>query len=110
MNDDPRLMLCTCPDRDTGLSLAKTLVEERLAACVNLVPGITSVYRWEGALQEDAEVLLLIKSTTARTAALIERLGQLHPYEVPEIIALPITEGSTAYLSWLDNCTRERDQ
>ena len=101
------LVLCTCPERETALRLARALVEERLAACVSLVPGVTSVYRWEGAIQEDAEVQLLIKTRADRVRSLIARIGQLHPYEVPEIIAIPITEGSAAYLRWVETCTQD---
>ena len=109
MNANHRLMLCTCPDRDKALELAEALVGERLAACVNLIPGLTSVYRWEGAIQQDSEVLLLIKTQETRVAALIERLRQLHPYEVPEIIAIPISEGLPDYLSWITTCVTESD-
>ncbi|MBK1718070.1 divalent-cation tolerance protein CutA [Thiocystis violacea] len=104
-----RLMLCTCPDRETALGLAESLVGERLAACVSLVPGLTSVYRWEGAIQQESEVLLLIKTHEARTQALVERLRQLHPYGVPEIIAVPITEGLADYLSWVTTCVNDQD-
>lgn len=106
MTESHRLLLCTCPDRETGLELARALVGERLAACVNLVPGVTSVYRWEDAVEEDAEVLLLVKTAADRTDALIERLSELHPYAVPEIIALPIQEGLDTYLNWLEASTR----
>lgn len=99
------LVYCTCPDRDIGLALARPLIEERLAACVNIVPGLTSIYRWQGTIQEDDEALLLIKTAAARLPALMERLRQLHPYDVPEIIAVPIAEGLPAYLNWVHSCT-----
>lgn len=76
-------------------------MEERYAACVNLVPGLTSIYQWQGAVQEEPECLLVIKTTAARFEALAERLRSLHPYAVPEIIALPITAGHPAYLNWI---------
>jgi len=82
------------------------LVEERLAACVNLVPGLTSIYRWQGGLRREPECLLLIKTTDTRFEALRSHLRALHPYEVPEIIALPISHGDPAYLQWLTENTR----
>ena len=109
MDASHRLMLCTCPDQETALGLAESLVSERLAACVSLVPGLTSVYRWEGQIQRDSEVLLLIKTLEERVGALGARLRQLHPYEVPEIIALPVTEGLNDYLSWVSTCVRKQD-
>ncbi len=99
------LMFCTCPDVTTAGRIAEALVAEQFAACVNLVPGITSIYRWEGQIQRDAEVLILIKTTSERVAALTERLRALHPYAIPEIIAVPITEGLHDYLSWVTICT-----
>ncbi len=109
MRSDHRLLLCTCPDRETALGLAERLVGEGLAACVNLLPDVTSVYRWEGEVQQDAEVLLLIKTSLERVEPLTDRLSRLHPYEVPEIIAVPITEGLSRYLSWVTRCTQEQD-
>jgi len=98
-------MLCTCPDPETARTLAERLVEERLAACVSLLPGVTSVYRWEDAIQQDTETQMLIKTSSVRVAELTARLRELHPYEVPEIIAIPIMEGLSDYLSWVDSCT-----
>lgn len=105
MNDEPLLALCTCPDAATAERLASALVDERLAACVNILPGITSVYRWDGRVERDAEVLLLIKTVVARFEAVRERLVALHPYEVPEVIATPIAAGLPAYLDWIAACT-----
>jgi periplasmic divalent cation tolerance protein len=105
MTADYRLMFCTCPDEATAQAIAETLVGERLAACANLVPGIRSIYRWEGQIQRDSEVLLLIKTAAGRVPALTDRLRGLHPYEVPEIISVPITEGLPDYLSWITTCT-----
>lgn len=102
---DCRLVLSTCPDQDTALALATRLVEQGLAACVNVVPGLTSIYRWEGALHRDPEVLLLIKTAAGRLDALVKGLRRLHPYELPEIIALPITAGLPEYLNWVSQCT-----
>ena len=106
---DHRLVLCTCPDQETALAIGGHLVQERLAACVSLVPGLTSIYRWQEAIEQAAEVLLLIKTTAARFDALSESLRRLHPYEVPEIIALPITTGSPDYLTWVTKCTQPQD-
>lgn len=98
---DTLLVLCTCPDAESAGRIARALVEERLAACVNRVPGLTSVYRWQGAIQEDDEVLLLIKTRRERFEALRARLVALHPYDVPEVIALDIATGHAPYLEWL---------
>ena len=103
---DYRLVLCTCPDQETALALGTQLVEQRLAACVNLVPGLLSIYRWQGEIQRDAEVLLLIKTTAHRLDDLMQSLRRLHPYDVPEIIAVPICAGLPDYLNWLTQCTR----
>lgn len=95
------LCLSTCPDSRTAERIARTLVEERLAACVNRVEGVSSTYRWQGRIQNDAEVLLLIKTTRERFPRLRQRLLELSPYETPELIALDITDGSAAYLDWI---------
>jgi periplasmic divalent cation tolerance protein len=82
--------------------IARALVEWRLAACVNVVPGLVSIYRWKGAVQRDGEVLLVIKTRTERLEALREALAALHPYEIPELLALPVEAGHPPYLAWLD--------
>lgn len=97
----PLLILSTCPDTETAARIAHALVEERLAACVNRVSGVASTYRWQGEVLEDAEVLLLIKTTRERFEALRARLLELHPYDVPELIALDIVGGHTPYLDWI---------
>ena len=97
----PLLCLSTCPDTETAARIARTLVEEQLAACVNRLPGGASTYRWRGEIHEDAEVLLVIKTTRERFDALRERLVELHPYELPELVAIEIAEGLPAYLDWL---------
>ncbi len=99
--DDLRVVFVTAPDVEVAERLARGLVEERLAACVNLIPGIRSFYRWEGAVQDDAEVLLVVKTRTDRLEALASRLQELHPYELPEILGLPVIGGSQAYLDWI---------
>ena len=98
---DHVLILCTAPNEEVGATLARGLVEARLAACVNLVPGIRSFYRWEGAVQDEAEVQLLIKTRSGRFAAVAGWIKANHPYTVPEVIALPIPVGADTYLAWL---------
>lgn len=104
---DHLLALCAVPDRDTGQRLARALVEERLAACVNLVPGIASVYRWQGTVEESTECLLLIKTRAALFAALRDRIVALHPYELPEVIGVPVKAGLSAYLNWINENTTD---
>jgi len=96
------VVLCTCPDDVVAERIASALVEERLAACVNRIPGIVSTYRWQGAVHSDREILLLIKTTREHFEALRERIVALHPYDVPEVIALTIDRGSAAYLDWIE--------
>jgi periplasmic divalent cation tolerance protein len=95
------VVLVTTPTAERAAEIARALVEERLAACGNVVPGIRSVYRWEGKIHDDAEALLVLKTTRERFDALRERVLALHPYEVPEVIALPIEAGSAPYLAWI---------
>lgn len=106
---DYRLVLSTCPDPETARTIAERLVADRLAACASLVPGLTSIYRWEGEIQRDPEVLLLVKTRAACLDALLATLSGLHPYRVPEIIALPIAAGLPDYLSWIDSCTQPQE-
>jgi periplasmic divalent cation tolerance protein len=98
---DTLLILCTCPDGESAARIARVLVEERLAACVNRVPGLTSVYRWQGEIHEDSEVLLLIKTRSELFESLRARLVALHPYDVPEVIAFDIAASHAPYLEWL---------
>ncbi|MGN6110934.1 MAG: divalent-cation tolerance protein CutA [Kofleriaceae bacterium] len=98
---DIALVLSTLPSSEKAAEIARTLVEEQLAACVNLVPAIRSIYRWQGAVHDDAEVLAIVKTTAERYDALAARLIELHPYEVPEVIRLPISGGHTPYLEWV---------
>ena len=94
--------LSTAPSAEVAEQLARALVERGLAACVNVVPGVTSFYRWRGQLQRDAECLLVIKTRAARLDELRAALAQLHPYELPELVALPVEAGHAPYLAWLD--------
>ena len=99
------LVLCTCPDAETAQTIAHALVDRRLAACVNVVGDLTSVYRWQGNVESDQEHLLLVKTTAASYGQLEALVQQLHPYEVPEIIALPVARGLPAYLAWIESST-----
>jgi periplasmic divalent cation tolerance protein len=96
----------TMPDPGRAGSLARTLVEEGLAACVNVVPGVRSIYQWNGQLQEDEEVLCLIKTRAALFERARDRILSIHPYEVPEILAFAVDDGSPAYLEWLSRSTK----
>ena len=106
---DAVIVFVTVPSRDEGDRLADALVGEQLAACVNIVGPIRSIYRWQGEICRDDEHLLLIKTTRPRYAALEARVQALHPYEVPEIIAVPIGAGSAGYLAWIRSMTAGRD-
>ena len=99
---DYRLVLTTCADQATADKLAKALVEKRLAACVSCLPGVRSFYEWKGKLESEQEQLLLIKSREDKYSELEQTLRKLHPYELPEIIAVPIEEGLVPYLNWID--------
>ncbi|PWK86665.1 divalent-cation tolerance protein CutA [Fulvimonas soli] len=101
MPDPVLLCYCTCPDAASAQALADALVGEGLAACVNRLPGVRSTYRWRGEVNTDSEELLLIKTTAGRFAALEARLLELHPYELPELIAVPVERGHAAYLDWV---------
>ena len=102
MDTEPLIVvLCTVPDTATAGRLARLLVEERLAACVNVIPGLTSIYRWKGAVEEDPEALLLIKTRGGTFEALRARLVAEHPYETPEVVALPVEAVDGAYARWL---------
>ncbi len=96
-----RVVLVTGPEPETLESIGRVLVEERLAACVNIIPGVTSVYRWEGEIRTDSEALAVIKTTEDCVQAARLRVAELHPYEVPEFVALEVVEGSPAYLQWV---------
>ena len=107
MNDtDYVIVMTTLPADADASTFAHTLVEERLAACVNLLPGMESVYRWEGKIEQERERQLVIKTSRSRLPALWDRVRELHPYDVPEFIVLPIVDGNDAYLRWLGQSTR----
>ena len=98
---DVRVVLVTAPDRDAAVALVRTLVDERLAACGNILPGVTSIFRWEGKVQEDPEVLIILKSHSSVLPKLVDRTAALHPYDVPEVLSLPVREGHLSYLDWV---------
>lgn len=106
MASDPLLVLCTCPGNTVAAEISTALIEQNLAACVNRVPGVKSWFRWQGHLEQEEEVLLLIKTTTARFAELEAMVRRLHPYDVPEVIGIPIAAGSEAYLEWIREATQ----
>ena len=94
------VVLCTCAKEEEGLRIAETLVKERLAACVNLLPPVRSIYRWQGAIERATEALLIIKTSQPSLPALRDRIVQLHSYDTPELVALPVTDGLEKYMAW----------
>ena len=103
------IVLSTCPDAETAAGIARALVQERLAACVNIVPAVRSIYAWQDGIQDEAEVLMVLKTTGARFPGLRERLLALHPYDVPEVVALRTSGGHDAYFDWVAQATRTPD-
>ena len=101
MTEPVHVVLVTAPDETVGARIARSLVEEGLAAGANLVPGVRSIDRWQGELHDDGEVLLIVKTRGALVEALAARVRALHPYELPEVIALPVAGGSSPYLDWV---------
>lgn len=104
MSTPYQIVFCTCPDRDTAENIARLLVESGLAACVNILPNITSIYRWQGQLERAEELLLVIKTRQDAYSVLESTIKQHHPYQVPEIIAVSIESGLPDYLHWIDSC------
>lgn len=98
---DALLVLSTCASAEEAARIARSLVESRLAACVNIVPSIRSVYRWRDMIEDAAECLLIVKTNQTRLPALQAELARLHSYEVPEILAVPVAAGAESYLAWL---------
>lgn len=99
--------LVTCKDARQARKIAEALVRERLAACVNILPGVTSIYTWQGKMERSSECLLVVKSRAALAARTAARVRELHTYSVPEVITLPIVSGDPAYLRWVRDATRE---
>jgi periplasmic divalent cation tolerance protein len=98
---DAVVVLTTLPTADAAAQLAKTVVGEKLAACANVLPALRSIYRWQGKVQDENEVLVLLKTQKALFSRLKERILALHPYEVPEVLAIPVEQGDAAYLDWI---------
>lgn len=103
--NQPLLVLTNVPEHELADALARTLVEQGLAACVNILAPVASVYRWQGAIEHATEIPLLVKTTQARYQEVEQAILQAHPYDVPEIVALPLAAGLPAYLSWLQEET-----
>lgn len=101
-----QIIFCTCPDKTSAELIARHLVEKELAACINILPSVTSIYRWQDNIETAEEHLLLIKSRQNRYPELEQQLRSLHPYEVPEIIAASIENGLPDYLTWIDSCLK----
>ena len=104
MQSDHFVVFVTCADEGQARSVAQAVLEPKLAACVNIVPRIRSLYWWDGAVQDDPEVLCIIKTTATGFEPLRKAVADVHPYDVPEIIAVPITAGHKPYLDWIDDC------
>ncbi len=98
---DCSVVLVTAPDADTAARIARTLVEEKLAACGNVVPQLRSIYRWDGKVEDATEALLVLKTARARFKEVVDRVKAIHPYQVPEVVAIPICAGYDAYLDWV---------
>ncbi len=103
---DIQVVLCTAPDAEAAARMGRAVVEARLAACVNIVPGLRSIYAWTGVICDDPEVLMILKTHRERVQALGERIRELHSYENPEVIAFPIDSGLEAYLAWVRDYTK----
>ena len=103
------VIFVTAPDAATAASIARKLVEERLIACANIVPGLRSIYRWEGTIEDSAEVLMLLKARADDAEAVIGRVKDLHPYSVPEVIVTPVIKGLDDYLDWVNAETDRTD-
>lgn len=107
--NDYVVILVTAPDDGIAAKMGRRLVEERLVACANIIPGLRSIYWWEGRVEEATEVLVMLKAREADVALISRRVRELHPYSVPEVIAVPIMGGSSDYLSWIHSETERSD-
>lgn len=108
MRSEVKVVLMTGPDPETLRELGRRLVTDRLAACVNVVDGVRSIYRWRGEVESDDESLAFVKTTAARMDELERRIGELHPYEEPEVVALDVSGGSSSYLDWVAGAVERR--
>lgn len=97
---ETRILLCTCPP-DSADGIAETLLERRLVACVNALPGVVSRYRWQGKLEKETETLLILKTEVSRVQAIVDALPEIHPHDVAELLTLPIESGNPAYIDWV---------
>lgn len=105
INTEKSVVLITAPNEDEAVKIARTLIETRLAACVNIIRNIRSIYKWEGKIEDDSEVLMIVKTRKSLFNSLLAKVKELHSYSVPEVIALPIVEGSEDYLNWIEDVT-----
>jgi periplasmic divalent cation tolerance protein len=110
VSDGIRLVITTAPDATVAGTLVRALVDERLAACGNILDGIRSIYRWQGGVEEQGEVLVVLKTSAARADAVVDRIGVLHPYEVPEALVVDVAGVLPAYMKWVHESTQEVDE
>lgn len=103
---EARLAFVTAPDADTARGLVRTLVEEEIIACGNILPGVTSYFRWKGVVECESEVLCVLKTTAEAAPRLIERVPELHPYDVPEVLIFPVESGHAPYLNWISESVK----
>ena len=106
MNEDTRLILMTAPSADVAAGIVRVLLDEKLVACGNILPSITSMYRWEGRVEESSEAMVMLKTTAVLAMEAVARIEQVHPYDVPEAIVVDIRAGSNAYLRWINESTK----
>lgn len=99
--EETRVVLLTAPDLETAEGIVETLVEEGVIACGNILPGLTSIYRWQGKVEKSSEVQVIMKTTSEEVQRLLDRVPELHPYDVPEVLIIPVESGLQAYLSWV---------
>lgn len=104
-----RVVLVTAPSSEVAESLVRQVVEERVVACGNILPGLTSIYRWEGAVERASEALIVFKTTADGARRLVELVPELHPYEVPEVLVLPVESGHVPYLAWIEDTVNGSD-
>lgn len=104
-----RVVLVTAPSREVAESLVRRVVEERVVACGNILPGLTSIYRWEGAIEDATEALIVFKTTADGAERLVEIMPELHPYDVPEVLVLPVESGHVPYLAWIEDTVNGSD-
>lgn len=104
MQQTYQIILCTSPDKESAEKIAHQLINDKIAACINILPGLTSIFRWQGKIETEQEHLLLIKTRKDRYQAVEKSIQTNHPYEIPEIIAIPIEKGLAEYMQWIESC------